>query len=69
MEQVVAQWWHPVASSVALDMLNWTMLHVLRQCLHMAIEMACVGGAFVHPCRLFCLIKYQLKDHVMIYIN
>jgi hypothetical protein len=28
IEQVVAQWWHPVASGVALDMLHWVMLSV-----------------------------------------
>ena len=35
MEQVVAQWGDPVASGVALDMLHWTMLHILLQCLRM----------------------------------
>jgi hypothetical protein len=40
MERVVAQWWLPGASSVALDL--------LLQCIHiMAIEMACNGGTFI----------------------
>ena len=38
MEQVVAQWQHPVASGVALDMLHQAMLHVSLQHLRMAIE-------------------------------
>jgi len=54
-ERVVARWWHPVASSVALDMLHWEMMHVLLQCLHIAIEMSSDGGAFVRRRRLFCL--------------
>jgi hypothetical protein len=39
-EQVVAQWWHPVASGVALDMLHWAMCFVLHQQTAMAIKMA-----------------------------
>ena len=54
-EQVVTRWWHPVASSVALDMLHWAMLHVLLQRLRMAIEMASGKGAFFRCCRLFRL--------------
>ena len=37
-EQVVAQWRRPVAPGVALDMLHQAMLHVLLQCLRMAIK-------------------------------
>jgi hypothetical protein len=44
-----------VASSVALDMLHWAMLHVLLQRLRMAIEMASGKGAFFCCCRLFRL--------------
>jgi hypothetical protein len=47
-EQVVAQWWLPGASSVALDLLYWAMLCALLQCIRMTIEMACKGGTFVH---------------------
>jgi hypothetical protein len=46
-ERVVARWWHPVASNVALDILNRVMPHELLQCLRMAIEMTCNGGEFV----------------------
>jgi len=52
---VVARWRRPVASGEALVMLHREMLHVKIQLLHMAIEMACDGGAFVRRCRLFCL--------------
>ena len=52
-ERVVTRWQHPVASGVALDMLHRAMPHVLLQRLHMAIQMACRGGAFVRLCRLF----------------
>jgi hypothetical protein len=44
-----------MVSGFALDMLHWAMLHVLLQCLTMAIEMACNGGAFIRCRRLFCL--------------
>ena len=44
-----------VASGEALVMLHREMPHVLLQHLHMAIQMACDGGAFVRCCRLFCL--------------
>jgi hypothetical protein len=41
-EQVVAQWWHPVASGVALDMPHWAMPSVLLRRTAVAIETA--GG-------------------------
>ncbi len=44
MEQVVAQWRHPVASRVALDMLHWAMRFVLHWRTAKPIEMANVGG-------------------------
>jgi hypothetical protein len=55
MEQVVARWWHLVASDMALDILHQAMPHELLECLRMAIETACNGGAFVRRRRLFCL--------------
>jgi len=54
-ERVVARWWRPVASSVALDMLHRVMPHVLLQSLTMVIKMVHRGGAFVHRRRLFRL--------------
>ncbi len=46
-KQVVAQWQHPVASEVALNMLHWEMTSVSPQSTAMAIEVANNGGAFV----------------------
>jgi hypothetical protein len=33
MEQIVAGWWHPVASNMALDIIHRAMPHELLQCL------------------------------------
>ncbi len=52
-EQVVARWQRPVASEVALDLLNWVMLSVSPRCTAVAIEMANNRDAFVHH-RRFC---------------
>jgi hypothetical protein len=52
-EQVVAQWWLPGASSVALDLLHWAMPCSLLQRICMAIEMACNGGTFVRHRQFF----------------
>jgi hypothetical protein len=54
-ERVVARWWHPVASGVALDMLHQVMPHLAIQRLTMAIEMAGNRGAFIRRRRLYCL--------------
>jgi len=54
-ERVVAQWRHPVASNVALDMLHPEMPHVSLQHLTMAINMVRRGGAFGSRRRLFRL--------------
>jgi hypothetical protein len=45
--QVVAQWWCPVASGVALDMPHWAMPSVLLQRTAVAIKTAGGQGAFV----------------------
>jgi hypothetical protein len=47
-EQLVAQWWRPVASGEALDMLHWAIQAELHPRIRMTIKMACNGGAFVH---------------------
>jgi hypothetical protein len=47
LEQVVAHWQLPGASSVALNLRHWAMPRSLLQCARMAIEMACNGGTFV----------------------
>jgi hypothetical protein len=36
--QVLARWWHPVASSEALDVLHQGMRPALYRCIAMAIE-------------------------------
>jgi hypothetical protein len=61
MEQVVAQWQHPVASGVALDMPHWAMPSVLLRCTTVTIKMANNGGAFDHYCCLFCMIIHSYK--------
>ncbi len=55
MEQVVARWWCPVSSGVALDMPYHVMLSVLLQRTCMAIKMACNGGALVVWSPFYCL--------------
>jgi hypothetical protein len=46
MVQALAQWWHPVASSEALDVLHWAMCPALYRHLCMAIEIASDSPAF-----------------------
>jgi hypothetical protein len=55
MGQILAQWWHPVASKVALDMLHWAMHSELHRRIVMAIEMAQDRGTFVRHRHLFYL--------------
>jgi hypothetical protein len=52
-EQVFAQWRHPVASGIALDMLHWAMRFVLHRRMAMAIKMAGRQGTFAHHPLLF----------------
>ncbi len=60
-EWVVAQWQHPVASRVALDMPQWAMPSVLLWRTAVAIETARGWGAFVcHRC-LVCIIIHSYK--------
>ncbi len=61
-EQVVA-WWHcPVASSKALDILQWSMHTALHpSCLCMVVKMAHIQSTFVHHCPLFCIIIHSYK--------
>jgi len=42
---VIAQWLHPVASRVALDLPYWAMCSALHRLIRMAIEMAREAGA------------------------
>jgi len=45
MEEILAQWWRPVASKVALDMLHRVMRLASHRRIVIAIEMARKGGA------------------------
>ncbi len=47
---ILAQWWRPVASSEALDLLHWAMQAVTYRCIAMAIKMASFAGVFVDCC-------------------
>ena len=44
--QILAQWRHPVASRVALDLPYWVMHLALYHLIRMAIEMASKAGPF-----------------------
>jgi hypothetical protein len=46
MGQILAQWWRPVASKVALDMLHQGMCLALHRRIVITIEMARKGGTF-----------------------
>ncbi len=54
LEQVLAQWWHPVASSEALDLLYRGMYAVLYQRTATAIKMASLFGTFFCHCFICC---------------
>jgi hypothetical protein len=51
---VLAQWWHPVASSEALDPLHRAMHMVLYSRIAMAIKTARKVGVFIHRCVVDC---------------
>jgi hypothetical protein len=54
LEQVLARWWHPVASSEALNLLHWAMSVVLYRRIAMAIKTASFVGVFVDCCLFAC---------------
>jgi hypothetical protein len=51
---ILAQWWHPVASSKALDLLHQAMCTVLYRRTAAAINMATFLGVFVDCCLFAC---------------
>ncbi len=51
---ILARWWHPVASSEALDLLHWAICAVLYRCTAAAIETASFVGIFVDCCLFAC---------------
>jgi hypothetical protein len=51
---ILAQWWCPVASSEALDLLHWAMRSVTYRRIAMAIKMAIFARVFVDCCLYAC---------------
>jgi hypothetical protein len=51
---ILAQWRRPVASSEALDLLNWAVCAVLYRCIAVAIKTATFLGVFVDCCLFAC---------------
>jgi hypothetical protein len=56
LEQVLAQWWHPVASSEALDLVYCAMHAVLYRRTTAALETASYLGIFVDCCLFACCL-------------
>jgi hypothetical protein len=54
LEQVLAQWWHPVASSEATNHLFRAMRAVLHRCIAMATETASKVGVLFDCCFVDC---------------
>jgi hypothetical protein len=54
LDIILARWWHPVASSEALDLLHWAICVVTYRRIAMAIKMACFLGVFVDCCLFAC---------------
>ncbi len=51
---ILAQWWRPMASIEALDLLHQAMCTVTYQRIAMAIEMAIFARVFVDCCLYAC---------------
>jgi hypothetical protein len=54
LEQILTQWWHPVASSEALDLLHWAILAVKYRAIVMSINTARKIGVFLNRCFVCC---------------
>jgi hypothetical protein len=54
LDIILAQWWHPVASSKALDLLHRAMRSVLYWCTAAAMKMATILCVFVDCCLFAC---------------
>ncbi len=50
LDIILAQWWHPVVSSKALDLLHRAMCAVMYRHIAMAIKTASFVGVFVDCC-------------------
>jgi hypothetical protein len=51
---ILARWWHPVASSEALDLFHWEMHAVTYQRITISIEIVTKVGVFLHLCFVCC---------------
>jgi hypothetical protein len=54
LDIILTQWWHPVASCKALDLLHWAMHAVMYRRIAMAIKTATFLGVFVDCCLFAC---------------
>jgi hypothetical protein len=54
LDIILSQWWRPVASSEALDLLYWTMCVVTYWRIAMAIKMAIFARVFADCCLFAC---------------
>ena len=54
LDIILTQWWHPVASSEALNLLHWAIHGVTYRCIAVAIKMASFAGVFVDCCVYAC---------------
>jgi hypothetical protein len=54
LDIILAQWWHPVASSEAMDLLHWAMHAVTYWRIAMAIKTATFLAVFVDCCLFAC---------------
>jgi hypothetical protein len=54
LDIILARWWHPIASSKALDLFHWAMRVVTYRRIAMAIKMASFVGVFVDCCLFAC---------------
>jgi hypothetical protein len=61
-ERVLARWWHPVASSEALDLLYWAMHGLLYQRTAATMKMASFLGVFVDCCLFACCPEGRWGD-------
>jgi hypothetical protein len=53
-DKILAQWWRPVASSEALDLLHWAMRAIMYWHIAMAIKTSTFLGVFVDCCLFVC---------------
>jgi hypothetical protein len=68
MEQALAQWQHPVASSEAWDVIHWAMCPTSYRRIHMVIKITSTFPAFLSS--LIQLLPTTVdKNHVMVIIN